>query len=564
MEPKSKKLFEEGKSLLNCGDSKNAVLFLANADELSPNSPHILEQLAKAHTRNGDYIPALKAYDRIIELNAATAEIWLSTGNALSDVGEYAQAIGAYENSLKLDNDNPETHHNLARVLYRMGQTSRAASHLESGLKHGDSIESWQSLATLIPAWPEADHLKLLKTRTVFARKLAEYYGKPWPTERDRPRPRPHDGPLRIGFICAFFHNANYTKPVWGLINHLNRSEFQICLFSDSPDDAGMPCYQPQATDQLYDIRDLDNEQVTALIRSTGIDILVDLNAYSYEGRLGLFLGYPAPVNVAWWNMYASSGLPGIEFIVGDDEMIQPDELQHFSESVLCLPVSYLTFTVDYPVPPVSELPQLTEGCFTFGNLAPQYKITPQVLDAWAEILRRAPGSRLLLANRTLKSPNNQAYVREQFKKRGIDRDRVDLYGPSDHVTYLRHYDKIDLALDTFPYNGGTSTMEAIWQGVPVLTIDGDRWVSRTSQTLLRRCHLDRFVATDVDDMIERGLQWACHSEAHDELAVLRQQMRKTLVASSACDTAALARGMERLFREIWGRALRRDQVRDT
>ena len=497
--------------------------------------------------------------DRIIEFGAATASTWRATGNALSDCGEYAQAIGAFERSLELDDSRAETHHNLARACYRMGEVSRAGGHLEQALRFSDAINTWQSLSTMLPGWPEADHRKLIETRKAFARKLAEHTGTPWPSPSDRPPLREGNETLRVGYVCAFFHNANYTKPVWGLINNHDRSKFNIFLFSDSPPNDGLPCYAPHPEDRVIDIRNLNNGQLAELIRANEVDILVDLNAYSYELRLGLYLRYAAPIVVAWWAMYASSGLPCIDYLVGDDEMIRPDEVEHYSETILKLPVSYLTFTVDYPVPPVVPPPCTTHDHFTYGSLVTQYKITSQVMDAWCKILSRVPRSRLILANRPLKSPHNREYVWEQFEKRKIQRDRVELHGPSDHATYLRHYDRIDIALDAFPYNGGTTTMEAIWQGVPVLTFDGDRWISRTSQTLLRRSHLGEFVGNDVADMIERGVHWGNSKKAHNELVRLRREMRGTLSASSACDTPGLAQGMEKIYFEIWQRASRRD-----
>ena len=557
MKPIAKRLFDKGRTLLRNGENADAVKCLEQALGHSRNSAKILTELAAAYQRNDQYIPALKMLDRIIELGEATAATWLATGHALADCGEFAQATGAYANSLELDDANGEAHHSLARVCYKMGEVSRAAIHLERAIELADAINSWQSLATLLPGWPEADQRKLIETRRLFARKLAEYTQTPWPSESERPQPHPHDGPLRIGYLCPFFHNANYTKPVWGLINHHDRSRVQVSLFSDSPPERGMPCYRPHNDDKVYDVRKLDNSQLADLIRELEIDIIVELGAYSYEPRLGLFLRHVAPVVIAWWAMYASSGLPGIEYLVGDDEMYRPDEVPHFSETILSLPVSYLTFTVDYPVPSIVELPCLTRGHFTFGSLVTQYKITPQVMDVWCAILQRVPDSRLILANTTLKSPNNQEYVWDQFASRGIDRSRLELHGPSDHQTYLRHYDRIDLALDAFPYNGGTTTMEAMWQGVPVLTFDGDRWISRTSQTLLRRCHLGAFVGDNVEDMVEIGVQWGNSSEAHRELAELRLGMREELAASSACDTAALARGMETLYFDVWERALR-------
>jgi len=183
-----------------------------------------------------------------------------------------------------------------------------------------------------------------------------------------------------------------------------------------------------------------------------------------------------------------------------------------------------------------------------------QYKITAPVLDAWSAILRAAPHARLLLANAALQSPCNREYVREAFARRGVGPGQIELRGPAEHLKFLGYYDEIDLALDAFPYNGGTTTMEALWQGVPVLALDGDRWAARTSQTLLRRCPLGEFVAADVAGYVAAAVRWAGDPAAPMRLRDLRRGMRAMLLQSSACDTAALARGMETLYREATGR----------
>ena len=210
--------------------------------------------------------------------------------------------------------------------------------------------------------------------------------------------------------------------------------------------------------------------------------------------------------------------------------------------------MSYLTFQVDHPAPAVVAPPCLENGYLTFGSLASQYKITPAVLDAWADILKRADGSRLLLANPALKSIHNRQYVANQFTQRGVDTNRITLCGPADHLTFLKYYDRIDVALDPFPYNGGTTTMEAIWQGVPVLTYDGDRWASRTSQSLLRRTHLNGFVADAVERMVDLAAHVARSPDTPKHLESLRSHMRPCLQTSPACDTAGLARAMEQFY----------------
>ncbi len=228
------------------------------------------------------------------------------------------------------------------------------------------------------------------------------------------------------------------------------------------------------------------------MIRASGVQILVDLSAYSVPQRLPLFTQHVAPVTIAWFNAFATSGLPGFDYIVGDERVVYDGEERFFTEKILRLPMSYLTFEVTHAAPPIVPPPCLQNRYLTFGSLVSQYKITPPVLDAWAEILRRTDGTRLLLANTALRSIHNRSYVLERFTERGVDAERLILEGPAEHFAYLEKYNRIDVALDAFPYNGGTTTMEAIWQGVPVLTFAGDRWASRTSQSLLHETPLRR------------------------------------------------------------------------
>ena len=557
--PEIKLLLQTAERHIGAGQFAAAVPILLQAAERFPDDCVVLERLADAYRLNDQLIPAITAYDRLIELGAATASNWRWIGNLMSDLGEFAQALAAFEHGLKIEPADPEMHHNLAKACYKLGQVDRAVEHFEIAIAHADAEVSWSSLATMIPAAPAASHQKVLDVRREFARRLAASElaaGESAASENDAlPKvaatvPR-HDR-LRIGYLSSFFDGFNYMKPVWGLINHHNRERFQITLFSDGSAAKGMPGYNPQSADRIQQTADLTTGQLADLIRNAEIDILVDLNAYSTVQRLPLFLQKCAPLTVAWFNMYATSGLPAFDYIVGDDEVIRPDEEPLYSERVLRLPVSYLTFEVTHPAPPVVPPPCSKNGRITFGSLVSQYKITSEVLDRWSEILRRTQDTSLLLANTMLKSKCNREFVIEQFSRRGVAPDRLELCGPAPHWEFLKYYDRIDVALDAFPYNGGTTTMEAIWQGVPVLTFDGDRWASRTSQTLLRRCHLKEFVTGDAAGMVQTAVDLTQDPQSRTKLGTLRSEMRTRLAASPVCNAAAMARGMERLYGQIW------------
>jgi predicted O-linked N-acetylglucosamine transferase (SPINDLY family) len=545
--PDAAALLASALDLLRAQQPVEAAAVLLRAREQAPDHPAILEPLAEAYCRNGQLLAGLHVYDRLIELNLATSATWCATGNALVDVGEYAQAIGAYQRSLALEPVSPEARHNLARARYRLGEVSAAVDDLERCTAQCDDLQPWLSLATIIPGCPAASAERIGQVRAEFGKRLAA--GVRAPGTR-RPARRKRSGPLCVGYLSAYFHRANYMKPVWGLVNHHDRAALRVCLFSDSPPQAGMPGYRPHPSDRVFPSGGLSNEELAASIEQSGIEVLVDLNAYSVPERLALFVHRICPVTTAWFNMYATSGLPAFDYLVGDAEVVRPEEEPFYRERILRLPVSYLTFQVDYAVPEVVDPPCLRAGQVTFGSLVSQYKITPGVLDAWAAILRAAPNSRLLLANAALQSIHNRQYLCDAFAQRGVGHQRLELRGPAEHLAFLGNYHDIDVALDCFPYNGGTTTMEAIWQGVPVLALEGDRWAARTSQSLLRCCDLGRFLAADRESYVALAARLASDRATPDHLHELRRTMRDRLLRSSACDTRTLARGMEDIFRQ--------------
>ena len=261
--------------------------------------------------------------------------------------------------------------------------------------------------------------------------------------------------------------------------------------------------------DRFHETSRLSNPALARLVEDSRIDLLVDLNGYSKPPRLGLFAVRPAPVQVAWFNMFATSGSAEFDYLVGDAHVLPAGEEHFCTEEVVRLPGCYLTFEVGYPVPEVTPPPCTRRGYLTFGCLSPQYKITTQVVETWSRILEASPGSRLILKNTILEKPAARDFVRDLFARFSIPAERLELDGPAEHFTFLQRYADIDLALDTFPYNGGTTTMEALWQGVPVLTFVGDRWVSRISASLLHEAGLPEFVAPDLDHHVRQAIDLA-------------------------------------------------------
>jgi len=538
------------KALASAGRNDEAIALLKQAMAPLLGDADQLCDLADALQQAEDFAGAIEVYQCALAVSPQSPRAWFARGCAEIAREEFAPAIPCFERAIALRPEWLEARHNLARALYGMGQVSRAYEEFKACAARSEegSRLARAMLAVIAPGAPQADNQDVLKMRNAWVRDLC---AENLPAET-APTILLTSGKLKIGYVSSFFSRDNWMKPVWGLINQHDRRDFDIYLFSDGPRSTILHGYNSTDADHFFDTTRLSNEDLAALIRKNEIQVLVDLNGYSDMKRLPMFMLRPARVIVGWFNMYATTSMPCFDYLVGDREAIPPEEEDFYSEKVKRVTHSYLTFCVDYPVPPVAELPCTRDCPFTFGCLGSQYKITSEVVKAWSRILAASPGSRLLIKNRHLGSRSSREFMENLFSRFGVARERLLLEGPEDHFEFLKAYDKVDLAFDTFPYNGGTTTTEAIWQGVPVVTFAGDRWASRTSASILRAGGLREFVANNLEEYISLAGHLANSPEEITRLAWIRTNMRKQLIASSVCDTRGFAREMEGIYRSCW------------
>ncbi len=504
-----------------------------------------------AFQKSGRLRKAAAEYRRALALDGSYADAWYGLGRVLFNQGEQSEAISCFRRTLELDPGRALARFNLGIALFNLGHIDSALDQLRIVTRCPDKhlhLRALGVMALIIPGSPRAGNAEILRVRRQWA-KLA--LAAECPRKPSRPRPRSANGKLRIGYCSKFFFARNWMKPIWGFINHHSRQDFDIHLFNDGIPPGVDSGYHPNPADRFHDTRKLSNAQVARLIRREGIDVLVDLNGYGVMDRLGVYMRRPAPVIVGLFNLYATSGIDAIDYTVGDAAVIPPSEERYYSERVLRVPGSYLAFSVLYAVPKVSAPPCLANGHITFGSLCTQYKLTDEVIATWSAILRRAPRTRLLLRNVGLNSASNQSVMRERFARHGIERDRLVLEGQASHGEFLKTYARMDIALDAFPYNGGTTTMEALWQGVPVLTFNGDRWASRQSRSLLLAAGLSQWCVPDVNAYIDRAVALAKSRTTPAMLAKLRAGMREKLSRSRACDSEGLCKALEEIYRKV-------------
>jgi protein O-GlcNAc transferase len=496
---------------------------------------------ANALYRDKDYLSAVDAYRSSLAGDSSLFEAWYGLGCANIALKAYGAAVETLRRAVALSPVAPAARCSLGEALFQIGEVDAAILEYQIAARSDDPesrAAALANIACIAPGSPACDNSGVLLAR----RRWADFIG------REQVAMPPSERKLRVGYISGFFGERNWMKPVWGVINCHDRDRFEIHLLSDGDDPSAESGYADHAEDRIWQINGLSNAALARYIAEAGLDVLVDLSGYSWQRRLPLFRYRPAPLQVGWMGMYGTTGVPEVDVVVGDDAVLPPEEEQFHSERVVRVPGTYLAFTVSYPVPEVAPPPCLKSETLTFGCFASSYKLTNPTIEAYARILHGAPGARLLLRNRTLDEASNRAALLGRFAGHGVAAERLTLEGGAEHFEFLRGYDRVDIALDTFPYNGGTTTTEALWQGVPVLTFNGDRWASRTSRSLLLASGLDELVAADQAGFEAAAIALASTPDTQAQLTEFRAGMRDRLRQSPACDVETLCRSLEAVY----------------
>jgi predicted O-linked N-acetylglucosamine transferase (SPINDLY family) len=526
-----------------------AAAVLRRAVDSQPDHADALAALGETLRAMGRYDEAAPVLRKAIQLHPGDAQLLCSLAAVFEAQREFADAAECYRAALEIDPARYETQHNLGHCFFELGRSDEALDCFRKAEEGPSKALPRAMLAVMIPGAPKATNEDVLVAREAFAADM------PAVEALHTSLPQGDSARIRIGYISSFFHRQNWMKPVWSLIAQHDRDQFELHLFSDAHESAMPEGYSADARDRYHDISKQSNREAAALMAAQKIDLLIDLNGYSKLHRLPLFTLRPAPVIVGWFNMFATTGMDCYDYLIGDEQVIPPEEERFYCEKIIRVEGSYLTFDVSYPVPEIVEPPCVQSGRIAFGCLAPLYKITPQAMAAWAEILQAARGSSLVLRGSALQSSGARRYLTDAFAAHGIAAERLRLHGPAPHHQFLETYNEIDIALDTFPYNGGTTTTEAIWQGVPVIAFHGDRWVSRTSASILHAGGLSEFINRDLESYIRQAIRLAQDPSTPKRLAGLRRNMRSRLRSSPVCDTPGFARRMEAIYRRLLDRA---------
>jgi len=354
---------------------------------------------------------------------------------------------------------------------------------------------------------------------------------------------------LRIAYVSPDFRRHSVAYFFEPLLDTRPQDQYEVFGYGhiDAPDD--MTARLATKFDCYRTIKDMPDQAVVDLVRQDRIDILVDLGGHFRGNRLGVFAHRPAPIQVTYLGYPDSTGLSQMDYRLTDPWADLPDADRFYTERLWSLPAGFLCYRPPSDAPPVQGLPAQREKCVTFGSFNNNCKMTQQVLGLWARVLHRVPGSRMLLKFKGGHSPELKERYVLAFERLGVSRQRVEVLGwktPQDH---LDTYNKVDIALDTYPYNGTTTTCEALWMGVPTVTLVGQHHASRVGLSLLTRAGLDMFVAHDPNEYVDRAVSFAGQWSSLD---TLRRSLRAALLQSGLCDAHKIGQGLAQAYRAMW------------
>ncbi len=579
------------------GEPGRALAAARAAAALAPADAAVLATLATAGIAAGDFPAALAALERAGRLGPVEAAVHLNRGGVLLRLGRAAEAVAAYDAALALAPDQADirarrertaraaaailqrqtakclthglpsqaeaiarqtlqlcpdlasAHNNLGIVLLETGRLEAAAECFRQALRRRlDYAEVQSNLLYCLNYDPGVDDTALKAAHCAWDAACGPRGGTP----RPHANPRQPDRRLRLGYVSP---NFNQHPVGWFLVDILHRHDhqrFEVVCYDDGAPRDDVNTKLRAAADHWRETRADRCETLAERIRQDGIDILVDLAGHTAGNRLRVFAAKPAPLQVSWLGWFHTTGLAAMDAAIMDPHTVPAGEERWFSEQVIRLPHTRFAYCPPANAPPVAPPPARRRGHVTFGSFNNLAKVNARVVALWAAVLRAVPDSRLLLKWKTLADEGIRRDITAAFAAHGIDAGRLEMRPKTPFLDMLAEYGDMDIALDPFPFTGGLTSCEALWMGVPVLTLPGRRPVSRQSHAFLANLGLaGAFSATSPDDYVAKAAAWAARP---DELAGLRADLRPRLRRSPLCDGAALTRALEAELIALWHR----------
>jgi protein O-GlcNAc transferase len=571
-----------GLALANMGRNDEAIASYRHALALRPQYVKVMNNLMTALMKVGRLDEAIELGKRAAHLQPKSAEHFNRLGAALYDRGEMEHAIQSYRHAIRLNPEMPEPHFNVAIVFQQLGRMdeaieeckravalrpnySQAHTNLGVVLKETGRLEEAiasydQALATdpgNITAHSNQVYISYFhpdygpKEIMAMQKRWSDQHAKPLrqfikPLDNDRTPERR----LRIGYVSPDFRHHVVGSNLLPLMRQHDHEQFEIFCYSSVPRADAMTGRLRSFADQWREIGEVKDAKAADMIRADKIDILVDLTLHMAGCRLTLFAHKPAPVQATYLGYCGGTALEEMDYRLSDPHMDPPDMdlAAAYTETTIHLPRTYWCYQPPDPSPRSAPLPALKVGYITFGCLNNYSKVSAAAQEVWAQILAAVPNSRIVIHSHA--GSHRQAVI-ERFEKAGVDKGRVEFISKQAVRQYFHTYDRIDIALDPFPYGGGITTCDGLWMGVPAITLSSRNAIGRGGRSILSNIGLPELIAFSPEQYKQIAVDLAGNLP---RLTELRNKLREQMYRSPLMDAASFARDVEAAYRTMWRR----------
>jgi len=537
-----------GPALIRLGRVDEALTWLIRSVEASPANPRPHLNLADGFFQVGRIADAAGCYEISLELDPQQTDAWINLGLCQSALGQLSAAAGSYVRAQQISPNDARVYNNLGELNRRRGQVSEAQFCYLRALQLAPGLHETHSNWLLTMVYDQQVNApQLLKEAKNWARQHASGLPRlPAPTANNLSKKR-----LRIGYLSPDFRQHPVGYLIEPILRVHDRANVEVFCYANQEQGDRMTDVLRDLADHWRFVQTESDEALANLIRDDQIDILVELSGHTADHRLRMMARKPAPIQASWLGFWSTTGVPEIDYVIADDTVIPKSEQSFYTETVFRLPNSYACFGEPREAPAASPLPATSTGAITFGCLNNIAKMTPAVVRRWSSVMQAVSGSKLFLKSPAFADAEVCNRIRGAFGENFINPTRLRLESGGSRSEMLEAYGDIDIALDPFPFNGGITTLEALWMGVPVLTLRGDRFASHASESFLRTLGLDEWVAESNEDHTAKAVAQAGNL---NQLSKTRAALRDRMIASPLCNHQLFAQHLEAAYREMWER----------
>lgn len=557
-----------------------AVETCKSALKIQPVSYSAFFCMGNAYLKLEEFHSAIDAYNSAIHLNGESHEAWINKAAALKNLKQFDAALEIYRNLLDREPDSAELHNNIGVIYFQTNRREHALKHFRIALNqvnHKVDVElnlarclfdyhDFSAATDLFDKAQKRDPLNVntlqplvfelnysgqttadtLKQRSI---KLASVFRTLQKKSYPIIIPDMTKKKLTIGLLSGDLKNHPVGCFIENFLVHARRKSLDFILYSNNDQD-------DETTERLKsleavwkDIRDLSDAELASAIRSSNVDILIDLSGHTAFNRLGVFTCKPAPVQATWLGYCGTTGLHEIDYVIGDPFVTPVAEESHFVEKVWRMPNTYWCFTEPVEKVEVCALPAISNGYITYGCFNNAKKINNRVIGTWANILRINHQAKLFLKSIHYEDDDLRRHFIERFSALGIGSDRIIFEGKSSRPDYFEAYNRVDIVLDPFPFPGGTTSFEGLWMGAPFITLKGNRFYAHNGETIAHNGGLADWIAATEEEYIRKAVEYA---DRLNWLSDIRMGLREKVLKSPLFNAAAFAQDFEDAMWGMW------------